>query len=190
MAHDGASPPEDGRMLSAVLDDFPDPVFVKDAAHRWVYRNAAFTRLLGTDDLIGRDDTAFFPPEQVAVFWAGDDAVIAGGRVVVQEEAIGDGFWALVKKWPVTLPEGGRGPAGLIYDVTDYRNRALEAARAIRAAEAAGDLAPAPMLGLTAYADEDSRRRCLESGMDERLSKPLGAEELTAALARWTAAAD
>lgn len=133
MAHDGASLPQDGRMLSAVLDDFPDPVFVKDAAHRWVYHNAAFARLLGTEDLLGRDDSAFYPPEQVAVFWAGDDAVIAGGEVVVQEEAIGEGFWALVKKWPVTLPDGGKGLAGLIYDISDYRGRALEAEK-LRAA--------------------------------------------------------
>ena len=55
------------------------------------------------------------------------------------------------------------------------------AARAIRAA---GDTTP--ILALTANAFAEDRRACLEAGMDDHIVKPLDAEALRAALARWT----
>lgn len=40
------------------------------------------------------------------------------------------------------------------------------------------------MVALSAAAFAEDRRRCLDSGMDAFLAKPLGLEELRAALAR------
>ena len=40
------------------------------------------------------------------------------------------------------------------------------------------------ILALTADADGD-RARCLAAGMDECVAKPLGAQELAAAVGRW-----
>ena len=64
----------------------------------------------------------------------------------------------------------------------------LEAARLIRAAEAAGAEAdtgqrPTPMLALTANASEDDRAACLAAGMNGLLVKPLNRERLNEAIA-------
>ena len=48
-----------------------------------------------------------------------------------------------------------------------------------------------PIIGLTAGADNDGdRERCLASGMDMVLAKPLDLAQLTAAVERWTGPAD
>jgi len=58
----------------------------------------------------------------------------------------------------------------------------LEAARRIRAAEAAAGGAPTRMLALTANARADDRAACLAAGMDGLLLKPLDRERLLEAL--------
>jgi TMAO reductase system sensor TorS len=58
------------------------------------------------------------------------------------------------------------------------------ATRAIRSGDVPGG-ARLPIVALTANAMEGDRERCLESGMDEYLSKPFKAPQLYAILARW-----
>lgn len=58
-----------------------------------------------------------------------------------------------------------------------------EATRAIRQRE--GDRQHTVIVGLTAYAMDGDREKCLAAGMDDYLSKPLTIEELSAALTKW-----
>ncbi|CAN5907949.1 response regulator [soil metagenome] len=60
------------------------------------------------------------------------------------------------------------------------------ATRRIRAAEQAQGLARVPVIALTATAADADRQQCLDAGMDDFLSKPYGADELAAAVERWT----
>jgi len=63
-----------------------------------------------------------------------------------------------------------------------------EAAAAIRAFEAKAGRRRTPIIAMTANAISGDRERCLDSGMDDYVTKPLTAEELDRALANWTAA--
>ncbi|HTX47623.1 MAG TPA: response regulator [Solirubrobacteraceae bacterium] len=60
-----------------------------------------------------------------------------------------------------------------------------EATRAIRRREEEAGRAHTPIVAMTAAATEDIRRKCLKSGMDDYLTKPLAEAELERALSRW-----
>jgi PAS domain S-box-containing protein len=59
----------------------------------------------------------------------------------------------------------------------------IEAARRIRAAEEARNVARTPIIALTANAFDEDRDACLKAGMDGFLAKPLDRERLEAVLA-------
>ncbi len=58
----------------------------------------------------------------------------------------------------------------------------LEATRRLRADPA---LRFTPIVALTALAMPGDRERCLEAGMDDYLSKPMGLKELHRTLTQW-----
>jgi CheY-like chemotaxis protein len=66
----------------------------------------------------------------------------------------------------------------------DMRMPGMDGLTAARTLRSRGDRTP--IIALTANAFEDDRRACLESGMDDFLTKPLDPKALHAALARWT----
>jgi len=59
----------------------------------------------------------------------------------------------------------------------------FESTREIRKAEGPGR--HTPIVALTANAMQGDREKCLESGMDDYLSKPIKAEEIQGVLAKW-----
>ncbi len=61
-----------------------------------------------------------------------------------------------------------------------------ETTRRIRAREAQLGLPRMPILALTAHALAEHREKCLASGMDDHLAKPLTLVQLVEALKRWT----
>lgn len=115
--------------LQAILNAIPNPVFLKDRAHRVVLVNDAFCQLLG------RPRTALLntieehlPKEQLAVFWSIDDRVFETGVPNENEEVLSDSTGALhvilTRKRLMSLPTpDGEKPFILatISDVTAYR---------------------------------------------------------------------
>jgi CheY-like chemotaxis protein len=83
----------------------------------------------------------------------------------------------------------------VLMDVQMPEMDGCEATRQIRAAEACKALAatdrgplpagPIPILAMTANAMKGDRERCLETGMDDYLTKPMDAEALIKALDKW-----
>ena len=81
--------------FSVILDEIPDPVFVKNADHRWVYVNQAFCALVGKERqwLIGKSDFDISPATEAQVFWAKDDEVLqfGGSNVNLEQHTNPDG---------------------------------------------------------------------------------------------------
>ncbi len=57
----------------------------------------------------------------------------------------------------------------------------------IRALESAGELAVVPVVALTANAMESDRQRCMDSGMDDFLAKPIRLDDLGNTIEQWLA---
>jgi PAS domain S-box-containing protein len=106
--------------MCSIFEALPDPVFVKNSQHIWVYGNAAFARLLGRDDFVGKGDDIVFPPEQVEIFHAHDRRVFAG-ESTLNEEQVGENLYALTKKSPIRLPDGSIGLVAMLFDITIYK---------------------------------------------------------------------
>ncbi len=130
-------------VLAKILDAVPDPVFVKDEAHRFTHLNDACCLFLGRprDELLGRSDYDFFPKEQADVFRAKDDVVFASGAEDINEEALTsqDGRTRTIstKKRAIRLPDGRQVLVGVIRDISDLKQQQHLLFHAKEAAEAA-----------------------------------------------------
>ena len=102
-------------MLRSVIENIPDPIFVKDAEGRYLLDNAAHCRSLGRssrEEVIGRVSADFFPPEEAAAFKQDDDRVVATGKPMENHEECvpagnGKRRWLLTTKAPIFNPETG-----------------------------------------------------------------------------------
>ena len=102
-------------MLRSVIENLPDPIFVKDTQGRYVLDNQAHCRSLGkasSAEIIGFDSADFFPPDEAAAFKRDDDRIVATGEPMLNhEECVPDGFgrrrWLLTTKAPIFNPDTG-----------------------------------------------------------------------------------
>ncbi len=125
------------RFLESIVEHCPDMIFVKDATTlRFERLNRAGEELLGIprEELIGKCDLDFFPPDEAEFFMAKDREVLAGQGVIdipsepIQTRARGMRYLH-TKKIPVLSPEGA--PEYLLGISEDITER-LEADRALR----------------------------------------------------------
>ena len=75
-------------------------------------------------------------------------------------------------------------PKLILMDVSMPELNGYEACRAIRAAEARNG-ARTPIIGVTAHALKGDREKCIESGMDDYLPKPISPDRLSAKIGAW-----
>jgi PAS domain S-box-containing protein len=68
--------------LNNIINAVADPIFVKDEQHRWIVLNDSFCKFMGykKEELIGKSDHDFFPPEEAKVFWEKDELVFSSGE--------------------------------------------------------------------------------------------------------------
>ena len=119
--------------IANIINAIGDPVFVKDEQHRFALANDPHCALAGCshDELIGKTDVAFFPSEQVEVFWEMDRQVLSTGQENVNEESVtdartGETRTMITRKTRYVDPNGNRFVVGVIRDITE-RKRAEEA---------------------------------------------------------------
>ncbi len=126
--------------IRSLVDCLPDPVFVKDRRHRWVYLNDACCDFIGYPrrELIGKSDHEFFPKEQADVFWQRDNHVFETGRCDHNVEEFTDARGVLhtiaTRKSLVRLADGTPVLVGVIRDLTDVYERQRESERALHVA--------------------------------------------------------
>lgn len=127
--------------MKAVIDQIPDPIFIKDREHKWTVVNTAFAEgLLGRPEekVIGCTDYDYLPREQADWFWVSDNKLFETAETQETEEVIanseGEPRILYTRKIPLTLTPTEEKPEyliGIINDITLRKQREAERERLI-----------------------------------------------------------
>jgi len=118
--------------LDKIINSIRDPIFVKDEKHRWVLLNDACCQFIGhrREELIGRSDFEFFPPEEAKVFWEKDEEVFRTGNENLNEESFtdakGEQHYIVTRKSLYSDAKGQKFIVGTIRDITARKRAELE----------------------------------------------------------------
>jgi PAS domain S-box-containing protein len=110
----------------------PDPIFVKDARHRWVVLNDAFCELLGKSrsELIGKSGYDFLPTAKAGFCSQKDEEVLRTGIPVETEEiftnSAGQERIISTKKSVFKTTRNNKMLVSTIRDVTDYKRQQID----------------------------------------------------------------
>ncbi|BDG05482.1 hybrid sensor histidine kinase/response regulator [Anaeromyxobacter oryzae] len=169
-----------GHLFESVLETLPNPVFVKDEAHRWVLLNDAYCRFMGLprERLLGKSDHDFFPESEARVFWSKDDAVFRTGELNENEERFTDSSGRrhviLTRKSLHVDADGSRWLVGVITDITDRKDVEEELRRSRDELDVRVRERTAELERLNAQLEEESRRKTEFLGvLSHELRNPL-----------------
>lgn len=128
-----------------VLNVVPDPIFVKNDKHQWIYGNEVFSKIIQKrrEDYIGKSDYDIFPKEMADIFWQKDSETLDGLKVTENEEKImmdGKVKDILTKKTPYIAPNGEVLLVGVIRDITERKQQANIIDNLFRLIELSSDL--------------------------------------------------
>jgi PAS domain S-box-containing protein len=137
-----ASAHESQTFMKAIIDQIPDPIFIKDRDHRLTVVNKAFAEgILGQpeENVLGFNDYDFFSKEEADSFWEYDRRMFDTGEPQEIEEINADTEGRLLRalytrKIPLTLTPGEEKPEyliGIINDITERKLREAERERLI-----------------------------------------------------------
>jgi PAS domain S-box-containing protein len=124
-------------MLRVLMENVPDWIFFKDAESRIIRSNKPHAQLLGFDDpqeVVGKTDFDFFPPEEAQGFFEEEQAMLQAAQPVVARlgrtsDRDGEVYWVSETKIPLKDETGQViGLVGLSRNVTELV-RAEEALR-------------------------------------------------------------
>jgi PAS domain S-box-containing protein len=121
------------RFLKTVIEHIPDPIFIKNKDHTLLEMNQANARIIGQSeqDLIGKTDQDFFPPELANKFYERDNQVFNTNQILVAEDTTvwGDGqkHTAYTRLIPIPNAAGqSEYLLGITHDVTESRAHEAE----------------------------------------------------------------
>ncbi|HOU90200.1 MAG TPA: PAS domain-containing protein [Polyangiaceae bacterium] len=180
--------------LTAMIENQPGLVWLKDAEGRFIAVNRAFARSTGKDDpaeLVGKTDHDVWPRELAEKYRADDAAVMRSGAPVQVEEQIfdaGERRWFETFKTPVRDRHGAIvGTTGYARDIT-ARKLEEEALQRVQKLESLGVLAGGIahdfnnlLTGIFGCIDL-ALESTAEPAVKETLSKALGAIDRSRAL--------
>ena len=131
-------------LLKTIIDNVPDLIYVKDRAGRFITANAALVQLLGLDspeDLAGKTDYDFSPPEMACNYVTDDQNVMRTGEPLFDREESHHGddqsaLWLLTTKVPLRGPdENVIGVVGIGHDITERKKFEREIVKAKEVAD-------------------------------------------------------
>ncbi len=117
-------------LLKTIINNVPDLIYVKDRAGRFVTANAALLKLLklaSAEDLVGRTDYDFSPPELACDYVADDQNVMREQRPLLDREeshrnSDGSPICLLTTKVPLFNSDGHViGVVGIGHDITQRK---------------------------------------------------------------------
>jgi PAS domain S-box-containing protein len=126
---------ERSRLADAVMNGVKDPIFVKNDELRFVFVNEAFSKLFGVrpDEMIGRLGSDFVSPEEALQFEESERRVLETGVMYEVEENFefsGIGRSRIVRKNRVRMASGKDYVACFLFDITETKQRELDAEEA------------------------------------------------------------
>jgi PAS domain S-box-containing protein len=132
--------------LKTIIDNIPDLIFLKDRHGRFINCNQALLNAVkvdSIDDVVGKTDFDFWPPELASNYVADDQTTMRDGVALIDQEektrdSDGNERWLLTNKVPLFDDRGEvTGLVGIARDIT----KTVEAKRQLSAAKDAADSA-------------------------------------------------
>src|SRR5208283_175323 len=119
LAQENAKLLQERNLMRMVIDNLPDFVYCKDKQGRFVLNNPAHARDLGVnspEELKGKSDFDFFPPELAAQFYTDEQKIIETGEPVINQEQCNSKFGdpTGAKRWAVSSKVIWRDEQGVI----------------------------------------------------------------------------
>jgi len=111
------------------IDLLPNPVYIKNRSHKWVEVNQSFCKFLGfsREELLGKSDFDFNPPDQARVFWEKDNLVLTTKKENINIEQTtnsrGDVKWVRSRKTFFQTQQGEDHIIGVLDDITTDKIR-------------------------------------------------------------------
>ena len=121
---------EERNLLRTLIDTLPDAIYVKDAESRFVLANVGVAQLMGAarpEDLYGKKDSDFYPPNLARQYFADEQAMVESGQPLINhEEPVidprGEQRWLLTTKAPLRDSRGRiTGLVGIGRDITERK---------------------------------------------------------------------
>ena len=123
-------------LMRVLTEIMPDRIFAKDMQSRFLFGNTAVARIMGAatpDELLGKTDFDFYPPELAAEYFAAEQAVFETGNPLIgREEPVtynltGEQGWTQTTKVALRNREGKIiGLVGIGQNITERKRTEAE----------------------------------------------------------------